>query len=306
MDSQEWIIFILLSLHLCSATIAADNIDPNYEWHQCGTSGNYTPNSTYDNNLNTLLSSLSNNVNQYGFYNGSVGQDSERASAIVLCRGDIELSVCRGCVKDNAERIKQLCPNQREAFRWYNICSIYYSHESILGSLRITPEIEQHSITPVKNPGQFNQDLTSLVDRLRRQAVNGGPFLKYAANSTAGPDSQTIYAYVQCTPDLSVRDCENCLKSAFALWNKSKGNGMIGARVLRPSCFFRYEISPFFGASLINGSHSAPQPLPPPLASPSPASSPPPPPQSGKDGNKASRVTIAASIAAGLVLGVII
>nr|GMC78714.1 putative receptor-like protein kinase At4g00960 [Ipomoea batatas] len=240
MDSQEWIIFILLSLHLCSATIAAD-IDPNYEWHMCGTSGNYTQNSTYDNNLNTLLSSLSNNVDDYGFYNGSVGQGSDRASAIVLCRGDVELS-----------------------------------------------------------------DLTSLVDRLRTQAVNGGPLLKYAANSTAGPESQTIYAYVQCTPDLSVGDCNDCLNTAFAKWKESKGNGMIGARVLRPSCFFRYEISSFFGASLINGSNSTPQPLPPPLASASPASSPPPPPQSGKDGNKAPIVTIAASIAAGLVLGVII
>ncbi|XP_031128292.1 cysteine-rich receptor-like protein kinase 10 [Ipomoea triloba] len=305
MDSQEWIIFILLSLHLCSATIAAD-IDPNYEWHMCGTSGNYTQNSTYDNNLNTLLSSLSNNVDDYGFYNGSVGQGSDRASAIVLCRGDVELSVCRGCVSDNAVRIKQWCPNQNEAFRWYNICSIYYSDESIIGSLRTTPEIEQHSITPVKNPALFNQDLTSLVDRLRTQAVNGGPFLKYAANSTAGPESQTIYAYVQCTPDLSVGDCNDCLNTAFAKWKESKGNGMIGARVLRPSCFFRYEISSFFGASLINGSNSTPQPLPPPLASASPASSPPPPPQSGKDGNKAPTVTIAASIAAGLVLGVII
>nr|GMC81484.1 putative receptor-like protein kinase At4g00960 [Ipomoea batatas] len=305
MDSQEWIIFILLSLHLCSATIAAD-IDPNYEWHMCGTSGNYTQNSTYDNNLNTLLSSLSNNVNPYGFYNGSVGQDSsERASAVVLCRGDVELSVCRSCVSDNAVRIKQLCPNQNEAFRWYNICSIYYSDESIIGSLRTTPEIQQSSTLSVKNPALFNQDLTSLVDRLRTQAVNGGPLLKYAANSTAGPDSQTIYAYVQCTPDLSVRDCNDCLNTAFALWKTSEGNGKIGARVLRPSCFFRYEISSFFGASLINGSNSTPQPLPPPLA-PSPASSPPPPPQSGKDGNKAPTVTIAATIAAGLVLGVII
>ncbi|XP_019171550.1 PREDICTED: cysteine-rich receptor-like protein kinase 10 [Ipomoea nil] len=242
--------------------MAAD-IDPNYEYNECGKTGNYTQNSTYSDNLNTLLSSLSNNVNEYGFYNGSVGQGSERASAIVLCRGDVELNICRGCVKDNAERIKQLCPNQREAFRWYNICSIYYSHESILGSLRTTPVTVQYSANTVQNPAQFTQDLTTLVDRLRRQAVDGGPVLKYAADNRTGSDLRTTYAYVQCTPDLSVKSCNDCLINAFTQWSGSGGNDRIGARVLCPSCFFRYEISPFFGNTLIKKPPSTPSPPPP-------------------------------------------
>nr|GMC83756.1 putative receptor-like protein kinase At4g00960 [Ipomoea batatas] len=263
MDLQKWVAslslsLIFLSLHLCS--MAAD-IDPNYEYNECGKTGNYTQNSTYSDNLNTLLSSLSNNVDDYGFYNGSVGQGSDRASTIVLCRGDVELNICRGCVKDNAERIKQLFPNQREAFRWYNICSIYYSDESILGSLRTTPVTVQYSANTVQNPARFTQDLTTLVDRLRGQAVDGGGFL----------------------------NCNDCLITAFTQWSGSEGNDRIGARVLCPSCFFRYEISPFFGNTLIKKPPSTPSP---------------PPPDSGNDdGNKGPKViVIVVSIVAGLLI----
>nr|GMC83757.1 putative receptor-like protein kinase At4g00960 [Ipomoea batatas] len=263
MDLQKWIAFhIFLSLNLVSITIA--DIGPNHEYHECGTRGRYTQDSTYSKNLDTLLSSLSKNVSEYGFYKGSVGQDSERASAIVLCRGDVELNVCRSCISDNAQRIKQRCPNQKEAFRWYNICSIYYSDESITGSLRTTPKVVQYSNISYPYPAQFSEDLTNMVGRLRRQAADGGPFLKYAANSTAGSDLQTIYAYVQCTPDLSHQDCTDCLSTAFTLWYKSNGNGKIRARVLCPSCFFHYENSSFFGATLIKVPPSAPPPPSPP------------------------------------------
>nr|GMC81485.1 cysteine-rich receptor-like protein kinase 10 [Ipomoea batatas] len=248
MDFQKWIVvFLILSLHVCAT--AAEDIDINYEWHSCGTNGTYSRDSAYQKNLDNLLPSLSNNVNEYGFYNGSVGQGSDRVSAIVLCRGDADINLCRDCVSDNARRILEWCPTQKEAFRWYNICSIYYSDESILGSLRTTPEITQFSSISLKNPAQFNGNLTVMVDRLRTQAAGGGPFLKYAADITSGPDQQTIFSYVQCTPDLSVRDCTDCINTAIDLWNKSEGNGRIGARVLRPSCFFRYEISSFFGCS---------------------------------------------------------
>nr|GMC83755.1 putative receptor-like protein kinase At4g00960 [Ipomoea batatas] len=248
MDFQKWIVvFLILSLHVCAT--AAEDIDINYEWHSCGTNGTYSRDSAYQKNLDNLLPSLSNNVNEYGFYNGSVGQGSDRVSAIVLCRGDADINLCRDCVSDNARRILEWCPTQKEAFRWYNICSIYYSDESILGSLRTTPEITQFSSISLKNPAQFNGNLSVIVDRLKTQAAGGGPFLKYAADITSGPDQQTIFSYVQCTPDLSVRDCTDCINTAIDLWNKSEGNGRIGARVLRPSCFFRYEISSFFGSS---------------------------------------------------------
>ncbi|XP_031126153.1 cysteine-rich receptor-like protein kinase 19 isoform X2 [Ipomoea triloba] len=260
MDLQKWIAFhIFLSLqHLISITIA--DIDPNTELHECGARGRYTQSSTYSKNLNILLSSLSKNVNEYGFYTGSVGKDIERASAIVLCRGDAELNECRSCVSDNAEKILQSCPYQKEAFQWYNICSIYYSDKSIIGSLNSGPIIEQYSSSIIlQQSDQFSQDLTTLVDSLTTQAADGGPFLKYAADNMSGPDQQTIYAYVQCTPGLSVQDCTDCLNTAFTLWKMPEGiNNRTGASILCPSCFFRYENTSFIGAMSVKEPPSPP------------------------------------------------
>ncbi|XP_031128288.1 cysteine-rich receptor-like protein kinase 6 isoform X2 [Ipomoea triloba] len=290
-DFQKWIIvvFLIFSLHVCA--MAADDYDVNFEWHECGESGTYSGGSTYSNNLKTLVSSLSDKLNNYGFYNDSIGQDSDRASAIALCRGDADINLCRGCVNDTARRIIGWCPTQKEAFAWYNICSIYYSDKSILGgSWQTTPVKEQNSewLLTDENAVEFNEDLTNLVNGLRGRAANGDQFLKYAADSTPGPESETIYAYMQCSPDLSVQDCTDCLNNATAVWNSSDGKGKKGARVLRPNCFFRYENSTFFSNTLINQSVSTPPP-------------PPPRPPPGPDGNNKTVIIIVVCIVAGLI-----
>ncbi|KAI4298608.1 hypothetical protein L6164_032145 [Bauhinia variegata] len=57
--------------------------------------GNYTANSTYQTNLNTLLSNLSSNTQtDYGFYNFSLGENSDQVNATGLCSGDIKPDVC--------------------------------------------------------------------------------------------------------------------------------------------------------------------------------------------------------------------
>nr|GMC89344.1 putative receptor-like protein kinase At4g00960 [Ipomoea batatas] len=231
-DFQKWmiiVVFLIFSLHVCG-----DDFDVNFEWHECGRSGTYRAGSTYGNNLNTLVSSLSDKLNNYGFYNGSIGQDSDRASAIALCRGDADINLCRSCVSETGRRIIGWCPTQKEAFGWYNICSIYYSDKSIIGgSWQTTPVKEQNNewIIGEINAVEFNEDLTRLVNRLRGRAANGDQFLKYAADSTPIPESDTIYAYMQCTPDLSVQDCTDCLNNATNEWNNSEGKSRKGARI---------------------------------------------------------------------------
>ncbi|KAL6207065.1 hypothetical protein ACLB2K_024310 [Fragaria x ananassa] len=59
--------------------------------------GNYTTNSTYQRNLNALLTSLpaSNNNTGYGFYYSFNGENPNRVYAIGHCRGDIATDDCR-------------------------------------------------------------------------------------------------------------------------------------------------------------------------------------------------------------------
>ncbi|XP_028093389.1 cysteine-rich receptor-like protein kinase 26 [Camellia sinensis] len=208
MASCKQLLFLFYVLiNLFGHTIA----QPNYF---CTNNGNYISNSTYERNLNTLLSSLSSNTDKYGFYSSSVGQNPDRANAIVLCRGDVELQTCRSCINDTTTKLIQLCPNYKEAIIWYDECMLRYSNESINGTLTEWPKIYMWNTGNATSTNQFKQDLRALLDNLRNQAASSSGPRKFAAANTTGPDFQTIFGLVQCTPDLTERECSNCLLNA--------------------------------------------------------------------------------------------
>ncbi|XP_019171535.1 PREDICTED: putative receptor-like protein kinase At4g00960 [Ipomoea nil] len=248
MNFQKRVAFLFLNLHFYARAAVQDD---SIIQHVCGSGGNYTQNSTYQKNLNTTLSSLSENVDEYGFYNASIGQGSDRVSAVVLCRGDVELNLCRGCVKDAARKIVQQCPDRKVAYGWYVKCLIYYSNETIIGSMSSDTLSLPCNNQNATQPANFNQDLRSMLDRLLIQATQGGPFLKFAAGNTSAPDFNTIYALVQCTPDLSAQGCSDCLTAAFGALSAAQCIDRVGAIVLTRSCNFRYENYRFFNYTLI-------------------------------------------------------
>ena len=72
---------------------------------------------------------------------------------------------------------------------------------------------------------------------------------------------QRVYSLVQCTPDLSAGQCDQCLLGVMD-YLLSCCSTRQGARVLFPSCSFRYEFYPF-NAAEPGVEAPAPTPLPP-------------------------------------------
>nr|GMC88015.1 putative receptor-like protein kinase At4g00960 [Ipomoea batatas] len=212
MGFQKWLVFVCLFSRIILLAIA----QPELLYSICGESGNYTQNSIYQSNLNKALSSLSSNLNQYGFSNASMGENPDRVRAVALCRGDIEQDICHSCVEDAGRKIVQSCPNQKGAFGGYDVCMIYYSNVSTIGSWSTRPEMYLWNIQNSSSTDQFNRELQILLEGLRDRAANGFPSRKFAAGNTSGPAFQTIFAAVQCSPDLSFQDCSDCLVSAIA------------------------------------------------------------------------------------------
>lgn len=103
---QKWLLFLFLHLHVLNIVAQL----PQLRFGSCGENGNYTENSTYKNDLNTLLTSLPSKIDNYGFYYDSIGE----VSGIVLCRGDVKLDDCSVCVDNAAQKLVQLCPTQKE------------------------------------------------------------------------------------------------------------------------------------------------------------------------------------------------
>lgn len=84
---------------------------------------------------------------------------------------------------------------------------------------------------------------------------------------------QNIYALMQCTPDISSGDCDNCLRQSARDYQACCGQKQ-GGVVMRPSCFFRWDLYTYSKAFDNITVGSPPPPLP-------PVAPPPPPPADG-------------------------
>lgn len=214
--------------------------------------GNYTNNSTYEANLNHLLSTLpSQNGNGYGFYNLSYGSASDQVYVIGLCKGDVSSDICRSCLNDSTHVLKKGCPYQMEAILWYDKCTLRYSNRSLMGVMETSPKIYMWNTENVSSniADEYFKNLGTLFADLKSQAASGGPRRKFATGNVTVPSGyKTIYQLVQCTPDLSEIDCNNCLDSAFGnilgCCHRTKG-----FHILIPSCTFRYEDYLFYNST---------------------------------------------------------
>ncbi|XP_024437029.2 cysteine-rich receptor-like protein kinase 10 isoform X2 [Populus trichocarpa] len=302
MDSSKLVLLLSFSyilLHQPSLTAAQPKYFVSYNCNYNNT-GNYTTNSTYQRNLNSLLSSLASDTQiDYGFYNLSVGEFPDRVNAIALCRGDVAVDVCRSCVNDSTRTILEVCPNKMGAFAVYAFCMIRYSNTSIFGVVNDQPFIYQANGRNVLDVTLFNQALQTLFARLRDKAASGNSLKKFATgNQSAGVE--TVYAIVQCTPDLSEGQCSSCLLGVFRMiTNCCGGNvqGKIGAKLITPSCNLRWEIGPFFNGTL----EILPSPPPPQISSPTSL----PAPAQGKKSNTARIIVITVVPAVGVMILVI-
>ncbi|XP_034892304.1 cysteine-rich receptor-like protein kinase 26 [Populus alba] len=262
MDSLRLIVLFSFScILLASLSIA----QPDFLYQSCrNTENNYTANSTFQKNLDSLLSSLASNTQiDYGYYNFSAGQiGPDQVHAIALCRGDILLNECRGCVSNSVRKILQVCPNQKEAIGIYDFCILRYSNRSSFGVLDEEFIVYTWNTENASHVNLFSQALGNLTSRLRTAAASGTSLLKFATgNQTAG--IITIFGLVQCMPDLSAQDCDDCLAGTFQQIRSccdGQIEGKIGGRIVRGSCYLRFETYPFYR---VTAATLAQLPLPP-------------------------------------------
>ncbi|KAB5534149.1 hypothetical protein DKX38_017235 [Salix brachista] len=214
---------------------------------------NYTTDSNFHRNLNSVLSSIASATQiDYGFYNLSAGEVPERVNAFALCRGDVAVDVCRSCVNNSTRKILEVCPNTMDVFGVYELCMIRYSNSSMFGVVDNKYTFYEETGQNVLDVTLFNQALQTLFVRLIPRAASGNSFKKFASgNQSAGVE--TVYATVQCTPDLSEEQCSGCLHDLFGnISNCCDGSveGKTGARLTNPSCNLRWDIAKKFSGTL--------------------------------------------------------
>lgn len=143
-----------------------------------------------------------------------------------------------------------------------------YSNRSIFSINKLSPIYISAKLENFSDVNQTNQVLLKLLGNLKDEAASGSPLRKYAVGeATVG--FETIYALVQCTPDLQKQQCTNCLDDLNVLIPKNFSEEKNGLTAIGPICNFRYEVFHFYQSR-----PDAPSSFPSPTGdSPSPAAS---------------------------------
>ncbi|KAH0885228.1 hypothetical protein HID58_061324 [Brassica napus] len=263
--------------------------NPKFLKSSCPNTTTYSRNSTYYNNLTTLLYFLSsrNASHPTGFQNATSGQGPDRVNGLFLCRGDVSLEDCRNCVTFSVKESLTRCPIQREVVLYYHKCMLRYANQDIFSTLQMEEAQTMFSniIIPTNQQERFRELVLSMMNNAAAEAAASSK--KFGARETNYAAFQSVYGLVQCTPDLTTRDCSRCLETSI----NQLPTTSTGSRILFPSCNSRYESYPFFNKSAAS---TFSLPLPPPV-SPGPEFS-----NAGKD--RSSSVLVAAIVVTVIVV----
>ncbi|XP_028806146.1 cysteine-rich repeat secretory protein 38-like [Neltuma alba] len=258
------ILLVLLSFFCHLLILTAQQGRPYVNQTCFDDKGTYTDESAYHTNLKTLLSNFtSNTTDDYGFYNYSYGQMPDTVYSSGLCRGDLTPDACRSCLNNATSLLPQKCPNQKEAFIYYDSCSFQYSNSSMFGIYQ-NPDFAYAINNPINvgNAEQYTDALDRLMQVLKTKAAAGGPNRKVAAGNASTP-FQYVHGLAQCTPDLTEQNCEACLKKAISdipICCQNK----VGGRVIKRNCNVRFEKNRFYNPNVVDPIQVSASPSPPP------------------------------------------
>ncbi|XP_077221007.1 cysteine-rich receptor-like protein kinase 10 [Tasmannia lanceolata] len=197
-------------------------------------------------NRNKLLSNLTVKTPPSGFYDLSLGQNTDPVYGLALCRGDVSFDTCQTCLQLARGGIITNCPNRTQGIIWFDECLLRYSNRSFIGISDTTDGFSMFNFNNISQPDRADFDALSLFTELADKAPN--QTLMLASDRVRISRSEMRYGLVQCTRDLSVGDCKNCLAILTNnLLNCCRTRTTY--RYFSSSCTIRYEAFPFFNTS---------------------------------------------------------
>ncbi|KAK4258919.1 hypothetical protein QN277_005314 [Acacia crassicarpa] len=211
-----------------------------YLSYRCNTNKTFATNSAFQSDLTTLLYSLASANTK--FYNATIVGGGDIVYGLFMCRGDLNISMCHQCVVYATQQLASKCRFSKEAIVWYEECIVRYSDRYFFSTVDTMPSFIMYNIQNASRPS-FLQLLLDTLNFTAEEAANDAK--KYATRESSISGFGTMYSLLQCTPDLSSRDCRKCLSGVIEdlPWCCV---GKQGAGVLTPSCTVRYELYPFY------------------------------------------------------------
>uniref|UniRef100_A0A803M240 non-specific serine/threonine protein kinase n=1 Tax=Chenopodium quinoa TaxID=63459 RepID=A0A803M240_CHEQI len=223
--------------------------DPPY-WNcpDANSSNNSTSESFFQQNVDSLLFSISSNASVSKFYNTSSGNGSVTSYGLYLCYDYVTLETCRTSMIMATQAMRRLCPNSSDATVWGEQSLLHVSNQRFFGHLDMTGNINKYNKKYVSEPEKFRTVVNTSLHELALKAAYNNTSLDhmYATQSTPFSGAQHVYSLVQCTLDLSPIDCQRCLHKGIVDVLGSENYKFRGGRLLSKSCYLRYEFYAFY------------------------------------------------------------
>ncbi|KAH7686144.1 Non-specific serine/threonine protein kinase protein [Dioscorea alata] len=205
----------------------------------------YTENSTFSTNLNSLLSTLKTLSSSSISTNQTFGQAPNSVFGLFFCTGDLSQDNCQPCIQTAIKDITESsCPSSKQGIIWYDYCELRYSDTNFFG-------LPDTFGFPMTNPSE--NTTSSRPVEVVAQLVKEAPLEHPIMFKSLALRSESLDALAQCSSDLTTQGCSDCLTTIFTNI-KACCIGAKGWRYLAPSCWIRYEATPFL--QNVNGANT--------------------------------------------------
>ncbi|KAJ3677426.1 hypothetical protein LUZ60_003150 [Juncus effusus] len=161
----------------------------------------YMPGSQYESAVYSSLMSLENSAT-FTLYS-NLTTPSTSITSLYQCRSDLSLSVCSSCLQSAVSRLPTLCPSATGAVIQLRACFLRYGNESFLGK-QDTSFLYQKCGAPANS---YSGDVLGM-----RNAALGS--IQAASGPYRVGGAGYIQAESQCTGDLDVKECSDCVMTA--------------------------------------------------------------------------------------------
>ncbi|XP_023550862.1 cysteine-rich repeat secretory protein 60-like [Cucurbita pepo subsp. pepo] len=223
------LLLLFLSLSLSLLPLLSLSATDTFIYGGC-TQLRYSPNSGYESNLNSLLTSLVNSAT-YTSYNNYTFQASTPQDALYglyQCRADLSMPDCATCIARAVTQLGALCSDTCGGALQLEGCYVKYDNSTFLG-------VEDKTVVLKKCGPSVGYEVEAMA---RRDAVLAAIVGSSGAYRVGG--SGKVQGVAQCVGDLSGSECQDCVGEAIGRLKSDCGTADFGDMFLG-KCYARYN-----------------------------------------------------------------
>jgi hypothetical protein len=240
-------IFFALLLYLSFKQIITKAQSPRYVGDDCNYSKQQPLSNAYQNNLNSILSYLSDDsATSKGYNYTRIGDNTTKGDAVYGlydCRGDVVGYFCEFCVSSAAREVLGRCPNRVAATIFYSFCIFRYSNENFFGKVTTDPSWKHLGTKNVSSAIEIQKGDDFMKGLIRKATIETNQLYYMDGFNLSSTESR--YGLVQCSRDLTNERCRQCLEFMLAKV-RTCCEHKLGWQVSSASCLIRYDDYKFY------------------------------------------------------------